>query len=460
MNPALKLAVSGLLLVAGGSYLVHSMRSELPSRPAPVLSDAVAPDSSSSSTAAGLSVPQRVDARSSVATAAAPPQPAETVPPATVAISTGSLRLSITWSDGTPAAGVNASVQDVGRSSYDPITGITDMAGECTLDGLRAGKVWVSLDRKEFWDKADIAAGEETALAIQIPRGFDVEGVVVDANGSPVAGASVWLGEIASGPETSFQVATSGDDGSYAIRSCQRLESIWARADGHAPSLCRSLEEPEGTEVSVTLELEGAGAAVAGRVLDPQGQPVEGALVLIDGKDWLRATRITLPDGRTTHLFRSAPVVVRTNADGRFALGGVRPGSVPLGVAAPGYAAWRGTVAAAEGETGETEITLATGFRLTGTVRDSAGQPVTGRVFAYSAALSSQLCPTVMTGPDGGFEIDGLTPGEIRLAADGQAGDAWTTLTGAQGDELTWDALLGPGMPLEAIPIETAPWGE
>jgi hypothetical protein len=67
------------------------------------------------------------------------------------------------------------------------------------------------------------------------------------------------------------------------------------------------------------------------------------------------------------------------------------------------------------------------------------------------------LSPTVMTGPDGGFEIDGISPGEVHVDADAADGEAWTTLTGQAGDELTWDAILGPEGEHESS-METQPW--
>jgi len=246
-----------------------------------------------------------------------------------------------------------------------------------------------------------------------------------------------------------------------SLQGSQANSSIWARAAGHAPSLVRTLDdsEGEGTTASVTLTLGGPGATVTGRVLDADAQPVEGALVLVDGQDMLHAYPQTLPDGRKIVLSHSGPTSTRTDADGRFSVAGVMPGSVPLGVLAPGFAAWRGSISVAAGESGEREITLSSGFRLSGTVRDAAGNPVAGRVFVFCAALSSQLCPTVMTGPDGGYEFEALAPGEIHVVVDGQAGDAHTILSGQAGDDLSWDALLGAETSPGETPMESAPWG-
>jgi hypothetical protein len=315
--------------------------------------------------------------------------------------------------------------------------------------------VWVALSRLEFPKTAQVAAGEETALAIQLERGWDLEGVVVDANGDAVAGATIWLGDLGSSVETSYAAATSAADGSFALASCPDYTALWARASGHAPSLLRLIEEtriqPEGTVVSVTLALGGPGATVTGVVNDPSGAPIEGALVLVDGQDMLHAYPHTLPGGEEIYLSHAGPTSVRTDANGSFTVAGVMPGTVPLGVLVPGLAAWRGSVTVAAGGSASVAVTLSSGFRLSGVVRNAAGNPVAARVMTLLS--SSQISPTVLTGPDGTYELEGLPAGEVRVYVDAQDGQAWTSLTGAAGDELTWDALLGPDEPTE-------PWFE
>ena len=456
MNPTLKLAGLGAVLVAGAAVW---LRSASPERANATPVQAAKVTVSSAMDSSGARADELPGAQRAVLLPA--PAPAATTSnstSSTVAVSTASLHLTVTWSDGTAAAGVQTSVSDVGRDSHMPLEGVTDSSGECTIDGLRPGKVWVDLDRKEFWTITEVAAGEETELAIQLARGFDVEGQVVDANGDAVAGATVWLGTLAIDPPRRFALATSAADGSFSVRSCERMKGVWARAPGHAPSLFRNLDEPEGSTVSVTLALGGTGASVTGQVLDPDGAPIEGALVLVDGQDMLHAYPQTLPGGDVTYLCHSGPTSVRTDASGNFAVDGVMPGTVPLGVLVPGLAAWRGSVSASAGSTASVAITMSAGFRLTGTVRDAAGNPVAGRVSVWAPRLSSELSPTVMTGPDGSFEIDGISPGEIHVWADGHDGEAGTTLTGEAGDELEWDAYLGPEDPEESGLVESEPW--
>jgi hypothetical protein len=178
---------------------------------------------------------------------------------------------------------------------------------------------------------------------------------------------------------------------------------------------------------------------------------VEGALVLVDGQDMLHAFWHTLPGGEQITLSRPGPTAVRTDASGTFTVAGVHPGTVPLGVLVPGLAPWRDSVEVAPGASAAATITLSSGFRLTGVVRDAAGNPTAARVLALLSSI--QISPTVLTGPDGAFEFEGLPPGEVRITTDNGEGAAWTTLTGSAGDELTWDAFLVPEGPAE-------PWFE
>jgi hypothetical protein len=147
---------------------------------------------------------------------------------------------------------------------------------------------------------------------------------------------------------------------------------------------------------------------------------------------------------------------VRTDADGRFTLAGVRSGTVPLGVLASGYAPWRGSLAVAAGGSAASEVTLSAGWTLSGTVRDARGNPVAGCIDLFQVALSSTLCPTVLTGPDGTFELTDLPPGAVSFWVDGAGGEVRTTLDGRAGEALVWDAYLGPdsGEGLDANPWE------
>jgi protocatechuate 3,4-dioxygenase beta subunit len=333
-------------------------------------------------------------------------------------------------------------VTDVGRPTHAALEGRTGAAGTCRFTGLHAGKALVQLDRKPRSDSTTLSAGQETSLALQVPRAFDVEGVVRDADGAPLAGATIWMGR--SLPPY-FPVATSGHDGTFRVRSLQARVGLWARKDGHAPSLFRSFRHPDGAVVQELLELRGSGASVAGQVLDAEGRPLAGALVLVDGQGMLREEDPVLPAGMTDGIAfamdsvrgaHAGPQTTRTDVGGRFAVGGVRPGIVPLGVLAPGHAPWHGELEAAGGANATTEVRLSRGWSLTGRLLDARGSPATGRLTVYRTRLPGLLCPTVEIGPEGGFEVADLPPGELSVWIQGAEGAASTSLRGAAGEVL------------------------
>jgi len=376
-------------------------------------------------------------------------EPAAVATPRAQGNGDATLSLTITWHDGTPAAGIQVRVSDAGRPTYAALEGRTDAAGAVRFTALRAGKASVHVDRKPRADVATLSAGQETRLALQIPRGFDLEGLVRDAAGAPVAGATIWMGR--SDPPY-FPVATSAADGSFRVRSLQARVGLCARKDGHAPSLARSFRHPDGSVVQETFELRGPGAAVSGVVRDAAGEPLADALVLLDGQGMLREEDPLLPPGVTAGIAyaidsvrgaHAGPQTVRTDGAGRFALGGLRPGRVPLGVIARGHAPWRGALEVAAGASGTTEIRLARGWSLAGQLLDADGNPAAGRLIVHSAPVPGLLCPMLEVGPDGAFALVDLPPGQLSVWIGSAESAASTTLRGAAGDVLTWEAVLG-----------------
>src|SRR6185503_17221474 len=106
------------------------------------------------------------------------------VPSRTVAKTTelsGSLRVRVSWSDGTPAAGIGVTLVQYERENPELARrrGSTDEAGTLVFTEIPVGEVSVELDRGVFGSK-EVVAGKETELALTIPRGFDLSALVED----------------------------------------------------------------------------------------------------------------------------------------------------------------------------------------------------------------------------------------------------------------------------------------
>jgi hypothetical protein len=156
------------------------------------------------------------------------------------------------------------------------------------------------------------------------------------------------------------------------------------------------------------------GAAVAGRVVDAGGAPVEGArVVAIDvGQPWLE------PDAEREG--------VRTGADGRFELPAVAAGTYRFSAVHREHAPGATAPTTLDGATAkrDVEIRLAAGAVLAGTVVDRAKAPVpyaTVRVAPKEAGMGIRGDARQVTADAAGaFEIRGLTRAALRVRAESE----------------------------------------
>lgn len=166
-------------------------------------------------------------------------------------------------------------------------------------------------------------------LVLQRPREAAgvVRGTVLDSSGAPLAGALVAFGldTQRSGPDGSFAFELV-NPGSFSARFGQVPDSLRAVAPGWLPAEF----EPKVVDGAprwpehVTLRLESPALSIGGRVIDSDGEPVEGVCVYVadatlfgavDGRPALLETLFTPGEG----LWR----FVQSDADGRFTVEGL-----------------------------------------------------------------------------------------------------------------------------------------
>lgn len=377
---------------------------------------------------------------------ASPPAPAAS-PAASVSAALGSLRVTITWSDGTPAEGVHALVEPAwssGGPSFRARPAMTDRDGTFVLSELPLGPAHVQLDRSHG-GSATIEAGEETTLAFRLERGFDVAGVIVDPRGSPVGGAEVWLSYRHTLDE-GLVVARTGADGRFRLRDCTG-GTIHARAPRFAPSLVQGLRANPDSALELELVLMGPGGELTGRVLDAEGVPVASAYVLVEPLGFRRLVT-AVPLGGTREVSgTSAPSQdARTDAAGGFTVAGLEPGLRKVAVQASGHAPWRGEAEVFEHGTSTLEVRLQPGTTVVGRVVDAQGAAVRAEV--STALVLGPLQPfwnATSTDSEGRFRLADLAPGELELFAEARQGRARATLHGAPGQTLAWNPVLARG---------------
>src|SRR6185295_9631718 len=121
--------------------------------------------------------------------------------------------------------------------------------------------------------------GATTEVEFRLPPGVDVAGVVIDDQRRPIADADVVVVSPRAGWRCGRTLARSATDGAFTLREIDARWSIGARAAGFAPSMLVDLEELtrpayDGTPIRVTLVVTGAGATVAGKVVDDAGAAI------------------------------------------------------------------------------------------------------------------------------------------------------------------------------------------
>ena len=294
----------------------------------------------------------------------------------------------------------------------------TDVEGRFRILDLHAGRFTLSVRAAGF--------APRVAPGVELPEGnaavdlgvvvlepeAAVTGRVEEPEGAPVAGAAVRTVErsLTTVPPAT---AATGTDGSFRLTGLAPGERVTlvAELDGFAPALSGEVQAP--TRGPVVLVLRRA-ASLSGTVITSGGEPVNGAQV------WAGLERSAeAPPGRDPSWRRVGPVV--TDAEGRFELVDVPPGTVRLGAVARGWP--RREIAALEvpagGRLTGLELVLEPGGTVEGRVFSADGEPVAGaEVFVVRAPDRIRgASKGVRSDGEGGYELIGVPPGAVRIAA-------------------------------------------
>ena len=143
--------------------------------------------------------------------------------------------------------------------------------------------------------------------------------------------------------------------------------------------------------------------------LPPAGGTITGTLV-----DALTNQRLA---GVTVDLASNPLGSTTSDASGNFTLGDVQSGPQAVNFSLPGYKSATATAAVVVGSTVNLgNIPLLASYStgtIAGTISDTAGKPLAGVAIAVSGAWSG----SVVTGADGSFTIDYVTPGAVTITA-------------------------------------------
>lgn len=391
---------------------------------------------------------------SAAAAQAADPSPAERTAAlgADAAAALASLQVTVRYADEQPAVGLQVCVRrsgdDEGRTSSPP-TARTDDRGVVQFRELAPGRVFATIFRGQarWGDGVVLQPGLRTDVVVQLERGMDLRGIVVDGRDRPVAGAVIVVGDW-TGSEAD-ELGLTAADGTFSLRGIATHCHVGARGAGFAPSPLRQFTTHDGAIVQTRIVLEHAAVALHGTVVDADGRPLASAEVRAGDPE---QRGVTLPDG--AHAMGWRPESTRSDERGAFAFLHLPAERLPLVVSARGHAPTRLEVELSAGREHQVRIVMTRGASLRGRVCDAAGQPVSG------AAIQLGDWPDVghrrvRSSKDGTFALEDLVSGDIEAMAESEAhGRAKATLTLRAGTVTTWEPRLLAGRTLRGKVVD------
>ncbi len=310
----------------------------------------------------------------------------------------------------TPATDVPRFFRD--EADEDVRAAFTDGEGSFRFADLPRGPFALEVRAESFApatrSHVPIDAGKPTDLGvIKLEPGVVLAGVVVDAEGHPLAGAVVAVYPPGpAGVRAGFFTrlageATSGSEGKFSIAGLRAGETVdvTARKSGYVPATLPRVELPLDRALRLVL---GTGARVRGRVADEREQPIAGAAVTIKPSESLLPPSLA---GQTA----------TTGSDGTFTFGELPSGRLVLTVAAKGRIAGEPRlIEAGEGETVDgVELTLRRGAAIEGVVLTPSGTPAAGaRVSLRNRPgwFASESTDAHADG-EGRYRLEGVGPG-------------------------------------------------
>lgn len=336
-----------------------------------------------------------------------------------------------------------------GRASDDgPAPVFTAADGTFTLEDLAPGAALdLVVTHPGYGPGAapGVAVPSETPVRVVLQPAARVSGHVTGPDGKPVAGATVALRESAtqvvgnpfSHPTRKAHEGVTDDDGAFSFPDVSPGPfQIIATAPRHQRAELRGLEVKPGQDLSGLAILLPAGATVEGKVLAPDGQPLEGADVSVAD---------TSINGLPGFSFQSAT----TDADGQYRIEGISPGPHTLEARAAGYRrAVRDVEATVEPR--RVDFQLDRGLEVSGRVVDDAGSPVPDARVFISGGTAGSFQSVVISAGDGAFRIPSVEDGTYSLRA---------AKKGYSAGHIEQDVTVA-GAPVSGIELRLSPTGE
>lgn len=313
---------------------------------------------------------------------------------------------------GEPIAGATVSLKAADSVSFGQAE--TGADGTFTADGLRPGAVTVGVIADGFLAPpaavATAASATPPSCEVVLDRGGGIAGLVVDAQGQPLAGVRVAAAPV---PDTTGLDGGGGRSdrtGAFTIGpllpGAYRVQVDAENDDVFATSPAVDVTVAQNASAEVRLVATVPGGALEGRVVDGRGAPVTDAYVTAlleaiddDGHAW-----------RPHYTWTSPKRLV--GADGSFHVGTLAPGMYSVRAARPGGG--EATVAHLALGARATVVIQPTGL-LAGVVVSASGAPVTDVVVTATDRVRDLAREERVYFTGGAFALRDLPAGDYKL---------------------------------------------
>jgi len=291
-----------------------------------------------------------------------------------------------------------------------------------------------------------------------------VEGRVLDSDGNPISGASVFArGAAISGAESSRVVSDRG--GRFRLSGLPSAFDLWAETDHLVASEALKVQDDSPDAVRDAEIVLVAPRTIRGRVLDEYGEPVDGARVKVLKGGSSRSAR---PGPVAGSFYRPyCPEEAVSDPEGQFELGWLSPRPLQLRTASDRHPPVFDNVAVGEERV---EVVLSDPHRLDVLVTDLAGRAVSGARVRLDGGTKN-LVRAAETDVAGACTFDFLPSDAPFLLAVDAAGHAPLVLGSlvSPEDDAPLRLVLGPpsslegrvfgpdGMPLAGAAIRVTP---